>query len=191
MDVEHCVYGAKVEVDVQGSPSLTVPTVSVDVKQHWTWTVGDVTEACWRSAEEDPKGKPRCWWRHWRVRTQGWRNDVGDSLYYRKFPTGKGGGGWVRRGGGGITNLKQNDCPCSKTRSKHTKKFKRTLIDFDRDTVCTFSGKSPLSSHKTTLHRSCLPTIFQALNKRQKLNQNKIIIFKLWEKKTHFLFHRF
>ena len=22
-----------------GSPSLTVPTVSVDVKQHWTWTV--------------------------------------------------------------------------------------------------------------------------------------------------------
>ena len=34
-ELRSCV---KVEVDVLGSPSLTVPTVSVDVKQHWTVT---------------------------------------------------------------------------------------------------------------------------------------------------------
>ena len=28
------------EVGVLGSPALTVPTVSVDVKQHWTRTLG-------------------------------------------------------------------------------------------------------------------------------------------------------
>ena len=32
----------------------------------------------------------------------------------------------------------------------NTKRFKRTLIYFDRDTVYIFWGKSPLSSHKTT-----------------------------------------
>ena len=30
----------KVEVGVLGSPALTVPTVSMDVKQHWTRTLG-------------------------------------------------------------------------------------------------------------------------------------------------------
>ena len=34
-ELRSCV---KVEVDVLGSPSLIVPTVSVDVKQHWTRT---------------------------------------------------------------------------------------------------------------------------------------------------------
>jgi len=33
----------------------------------------------------------------------------------------------------------------------NTKRFKQTLIYFNKDTVCKFSGKSPLSSHKTTL----------------------------------------
>ena len=33
----------------------------------------------------------------------------------------------------------------------NTKRFKRTLIYFDTDTVCKFSGKCPLSSHQTTL----------------------------------------
>ena len=60
----------------------------------------------------------------------------------------------------------------------NTKRFKPTLIYFD--TVCKFSGKSPLSSHKMTLKQqtnsfklyffvACfLPIIiFQALNKRQ------------------------
>ena len=33
----------------------------------------------------------------------------------------------------------------------NTKRFKQTLIYFNTDTVCKFSGKSPLSSHITTL----------------------------------------
>ena len=33
----------------------------------------------------------------------------------------------------------------------NTKRFKRTLIYFNTDTVCKFSGKFPLSGHKTTL----------------------------------------
>ena len=37
------------------------------------------------------------------------------------------------------------------TQDPNTKRFKRMLIYFNTDTVCKFSGKSPLSSHKTTL----------------------------------------
>ena len=33
LDLRSCV---KVEVNLLGSPSLTVPVVSVDIKQHWT-----------------------------------------------------------------------------------------------------------------------------------------------------------
>ena len=34
---------------------------------------------------------------------------------------------------------------------RNTERLKWTLIYFNTDTVCTFSGKCPLSSHKTTL----------------------------------------
>ena len=41
----------------------------------------------------------------------------------------------------------------------NTKRFKRTLIYFNPDTVCKISGKSPLSSHKTKLKDKGLKTI--------------------------------
>ena len=67
----------------------------------------------------------------------------------------------------------------------NTKRFKRTLIYFNTDTVYKFSWKSPLSSYKMILEQQIkwLKTMkmkkkkyikIQAPNKLQKLNQNKI-----------------
>ena len=56
----------------------------------------------------------------------------------------------------------------------NTKRFKRTLIYFNTDTVCTFSGTSPLSSHKTTFK--------QRINghKRWKMKEKKDLSCLCW-----------
>ena len=48
-------------------------------------------------------------------------------------------------------NLKQNDCERSKMRSKHKKVQMNPYLFWHRHTVCKISGKSPLSSRKTTV----------------------------------------
>ena len=53
----------------------------------------------------------------------------------------------------------------------NTKRFKQTLIYFNMDMVCKFSGKSPLSSHKTTLK--------QQINGQKQWGKNHLSCFGL------------
>ena len=61
------------------------------------------------------------------------------------------------------------ETPAGSQQDPNTKRFKRTLIYFDTDTVCTFSGKSPLSSHKTSLKQ-------QINGQKQRKNERKRVI---------------